>query len=196
MKKWLLILLVPNIALANSIRIHHNLETQDTEVGAEVRFSPLNKISVLGNTGGETDVKYAHAFLLSPKFIATTEIGYYSLQDTGDLLYARAGGIFNPIKHLAFFAEYANSISLGSEALAEQSNSRAGAVIDYSGIKLIYRYTHAEFNNMPEFSPQNAGKHEIWASYKFANGLDPYLYLVDAEYSQSVDVNIGLQYHF
>lgn len=119
MKKWLLILLLPNIVMANSVRVHHSIETKDTEVAAEIKFTPFKKLSALGNTKGEVDVKYSHAFMLSEQFIATTEVGYYSLGQTGDLLYARAGAAYNPIKPLAFFAEYSNSISLGGEALVE-----------------------------------------------------------------------------
>lgn len=73
---------------------------------------------------------------------------------------------------------------------------RAGVIVSYSGVKLIYRYTHSEFNNIPTEFPQHVGKHELWASYKFNNGIEPYLFLVDGEYAKNVDVNLGLQYNF
>lgn len=191
-----------SVAIADgNVRVHYSLENESNEVGAEYNISPVSKIGIIGESlAGTTDIKYTHTFIPIKNVYVSPIVGYFAYSSDNalspgfdDIVYGRLNVTYAPIKQVALYAEYTDSIAVSDVDLGEVKQLRAGAVIKpIDNLSFVYRYAEQEYVNFFGIETQ---KHEYWLSYKFNNGLEPYLYAIDQK-NANLNVNVGLQYNF
>ncbi|MCW8331406.1 hypothetical protein MD588_21670 [Photobacterium sp. SDRW27] len=197
----LAIILSPTALADGNVRAHYSLENESNEVGAEYNITPVSKVGIIGESlAGTTDIKYTHTFIPVKNLYVSPIVGYFAYSSDNalspgfeDIVYGRLNVTYAPIKQVALYAEYTDSIAVKDVDLGEVEQLRAGVIIKpVDNLSFVYRYAEQEFVNFFGIETQ---KNEYWLSYKFTSGLEPYLYAIDQK-GADLNVNLGLQYNF
>ncbi|MGR5231830.1 hypothetical protein [Vibrio rotiferianus] len=197
----LAITLSPSVLATGNVRAHYSLEHESNEVGAEYNITPVSKVGIIGESlAGTTDMKYMHTFIPVKNVYVSPIIGYFSYSRNNalspgfeDIVYGRLNVTYAPVKQLALYAEYTDSMAVKDVDIGEVEQFRAGAIIKpIDNLSFVYRYAEQEYVNFFGIKTQ---KNEYWLSYKFTNGLEPYLYGIDQK-GADFNINLGLQYNF